>query len=158
MKVCPKCQARVDDNNIFCQVCGTNLENPGDIKADSVPLPEWDHSAEFDARDISENKVVAMLIYITGLWGALLYLAILWLLGKNRSDYLAFHVKENFKLALLEIVILIISLALCFTVLVPIIGAILECIIVILRIIAFVSVAKNEAKEVALIRNLGFLK
>ncbi|MCR5108188.1 MAG: zinc-ribbon domain-containing protein [Lachnospiraceae bacterium] len=156
MKTCPNCGAQVDDSNVFCHVCGTNIDNPQMVAKNIVP--EWDHTAEFDAKDISDNKVVAMLMYLTGLTGTLLYFAILWLIGKTGSEYLAFHVKENFKLSLIETIVLIISLFLCWTIIVPIAGVIFELVLMVVRVIAFVQVAKNEAKEVAIIRNFKFLK
>ncbi|MCR4739059.1 MAG: zinc-ribbon domain-containing protein [Lachnospiraceae bacterium] len=157
MKSCPNCHTEVDDSHVFCPVCGTNIDNPAQTPA-AIYKPDWDHTDEFDAKDVSDNKVVAMLMYLTGLTGALLYFAILWLIGKSKSDYLAFHVKENFKLSLVETLVVLISLLLCWTIIVPIAGVICELILCVVRIIAFVQCAKNESKEVAIIRGFNFLK
>ena len=158
MKTCPNCHTEVDDSNVFCPVCGTNIDNPGQQQVMVNYTPEWDHTAEFDAKDVSDYKVVAMLMYLSGLTGTLLFFAILWLIGKGKSEYLAFHVKENFKLSLVETLVVLISLLLCWTIIVPIAGFICAVILLVVRIIAFVQVAKNESKEVAVIRNFGFLK
>ncbi|MCR5735744.1 MAG: zinc-ribbon domain-containing protein [Lachnospiraceae bacterium] len=157
MKTCPNCHTEVDDSNVFCPVCGTNIDNPAQTALVSYK-PDWDHTAEFDAKDISDNKVVAMLMYLTGLTGALLYFAILWLIGKSKSEYLAFHVKENFKLSLVETLVALISIILCWTIIIPIAGLICEIILLVVRVICFVQCAKNESKEAAIIRGFKFLK
>ena len=52
----------------------------------------YDHTAEFDPKDISDNKVICMLIYLTGAIG--IFIA---LLASSTSQYVAFHVRQALK-------------------------------------------------------------
>lgn len=153
MKTCPKCSAQVPDENVFCHVCGTNVDNPN-----SVIIPEWDHTADFEADDVSNNKPVAMLMYLTGIPGTLLFVALLWFLGEAKSPYASFHARQNIAIGVVETLLGLLAIVLCWTFIVPIAAVICLCIIVVVRIICFVSVCKNEACEPPIIRSLKFLK
>ncbi|HAG69259.1 MAG TPA: hypothetical protein DCL38_04725 [Lachnospiraceae bacterium] len=158
MKICPGCGAKIADGNLFCHVCGMQLDNEaGQAEALKV-RPEWDHTDEFDPRDVHDNKVIAMIMYLSGLYGTLVCFAILWFVGKSKSNYLAFHVRENLKITLVNILLLLLGLVFVWTIIAPIAALVCAFIILILRFICFVQVAKNQSKEVAIIRNLGFLK
>ena len=77
MKNCPKCGKPFDDNVAFCDACGTPLNGaPAPVAAVPVVDPT-DHTAEFDPKDISENKVLAMVPYLMGWIGIIIALAIL---------------------------------------------------------------------------------
>ena len=67
MKSCPKCGAQMEDQAVFCANCGANYNNPYGAAAPVVP--EWDHTAEFDPKDVSDNKVIAMLVYLLSVVG-----------------------------------------------------------------------------------------
>ena len=81
MKICPVCNNSIPDDAVFCGNCGANTTaQPG---AYAVPpqqpympnfAPSYDHTAEFDAKDISDNKVIAMLAYLLGLVGVVIAL------------------------------------------------------------------------------------
>ena len=80
MKVCSKCGNNCPDGASFCNVCGSPLgaeaaqdsTNTQDAAQNAYQAPQQayayvdpsDHTAEFDAADISENKVLAMLPYL----------------------------------------------------------------------------------------------
>ena len=121
-------------------------------------IPDWDHTDEFDLKDVHDNKVVVMIMYLSGLYGTLICFAILWLLGKSRSDYLAFHVRENFKISLVNTLLGLIAVIFCWTVIIPILCGVMFLILLVIRFICFVGAARNQSKEVALIRNFGFLR
>ena len=158
MKICPKCGAQIEDNNIFCHVCGTNVDNPAaGAQAVVNTAPEWDHTAEFSPKDVHDNKVVAMIMYLSGLHGTLICFAILWLVGRSKSNYLAFHIRENFKISLINTLLLLFSLVFLWTIIIPVLACICSLILFIVRLICFVSVAKNQSKEVPILRNFGFL-
>ena len=72
MKSCPKCGAQMEDQAVFCANCGANYNNPYGAAAPVVP--EWDHTAEFDPKDVSDNKVIAMLVYLLSVVGILIAL------------------------------------------------------------------------------------
>ena len=113
----------------------------------------YDHTSEFDAKDISDNKVIAMLCYLMGPAGIVIAL-----LGSNRSDYAAFHVRQALKFTVVDILLVIIGLLLCWTVIVPIACGVFASVLWVVRIICFFSICKGKAKEPAIIRSFGFLR
>lgn len=120
MKTCPNCGAQMQDDSLFCTACGTRLEQQEQEQNQQEqqqqqsyrqqPMggyaytPPYDHTAEFDAKDISDNKVLAMLCYLTGTIGIIIAL-----LGSNRSAYAAFHVRQALKITVLNILLAIIG-------------------------------------------------
>lgn len=121
-----------------------------------APQPSYDpydHTAEFTTKDISENKVIAMLCYLMGTFGVILAL-----LGSHNSPYAAFHVRQALKFSVMNILLGIVALLLCFTVIVPILCAVLALVLLIVRIICFFSICNGKAKEPPIIRSFGFLR
>lgn len=116
-------------------------------------IPPYDHTAEFDAKDISDNKVIAMCVYLLSTVGVIIAL-----LASHDSKYAAFHVRQGLKMTVLTILIALVSGILCWTVIVPIAGGVCAVIIFVLRIICFFQVCSGKAVEPAIIRSLGFLK
>ena len=131
MKSCPKCGAQMEDQAVFCANCGANYNNPYGAAAPVVP--EWDHTAEFDPKDVSDNKVIAMLVYLLSVVGILIAL-----LSQN-SPYVSFHVRQALKLLVVE-------------------TGIFYAVLWVVKIICFVSICKGEAKEPVIIRSFTFLK
>lgn len=88
MKTCPNCHAQLDDNAIFCTACGTQFgavppqQNAIPPQQNAVPpqpafapaYDPYDHTAEFDPKDISDNKVFAMICYLMGFIGIIVAL------------------------------------------------------------------------------------
>ena len=164
MKICPKCGAQLDDNATFCTVCGIALggaPNPQQPQPQPQPMYQqpmpaydpYDHTAEFDPKDISDNKVVAMLLYLLGAAGIVIAL-----LMNNSSKYIAFHLRQALKFLAVETLLIIIGALLSFTIIVPIAAGVCFAIIFVLKIICFFQICKGKAKEPAIIRSLGFLK
>ena len=148
---CPGCGAQVEDGTVFCPQCGNNLSNPG---APAAPiLPPYDHTMEFEAKDVSDNKVYAMLVYLMGIIGVIIAL----LAGKD-SPYAQFHIREGIKLTVVNILLAICAAVLCWTFIVPIAAGIAMVIVFVLRVIAFFQICNGKAVEPAIIRNFGFLK
>lgn len=163
MSVCPICHSQVPPESNYCTMCGNRLPDEPDSspKQSSVyqnycqptPVPDpWDHTAEFDAKDISENKLFAMLMYLTSIVGIIFAL-----LGAKDSAYVQFHLKQNLKLLIVEVLLSLIGCLLAFTFIVPIAAGVCGVICVVLHIIAFFHVCGNKAKEPAIIRGLKFL-
>lgn len=148
MKYCVKCGTQCDDQAVACPNCG----NPFEVAA-AKPVDAKDHTADFDAKDISENKVVAMLPYLMGIIGILVSA----ILAKD-SPYVSFHVKAALKFTVVEALLLIVTAVLCWTFIVPIAASICLIIIFVLRIIAFVQICQGKAKDPAIIGSFGFLK
>ncbi|MBO6230337.1 MAG: zinc-ribbon domain-containing protein [Ruminiclostridium sp.] len=110
----------------------------------------YDHTSEFDPKDISDNKVYAMATYMLSVIGVVIAL-----LASRDSAYLKFHVRQAMKLQISEI--------LCtFLMIVPFLGWIAApiclLIITVLQIIAFFQVCGGKAKEPAIIRSFPFMK
>ena len=171
MKICPNCNAQMDDTAAFCTKCGAKIENaqqpnPGNgNQGQAAPnyAPQqpqyapiynpYDHTAEFDRKDISDNKVFCMLVYLAGWIGIIIAL----LVG-NSSPYTAFHVRQALKINIVTTLMTIATLLLFWTIIVPIAYAVMVVVFFVIDIICFFQVCSGKAVEPAIIRNLNFLK
>lgn len=145
MKFCPNCKTTYDDSANVCGQCGgplTYVPNP--------VVDEKDHTAEYDPRDISENKVLAMVPYLLGVIGIIIAL-----LAAGSSPFTAFHVKQALKIEVCGVLA-------CIVAIIPIIGWIFTTIalliLVVVSIICFFNVCKGKAKEAPIVSSFGFLK
>ena len=145
MKFCSKCGTQLEDNVTFCSNCGFQFDSSVSVSNDP-----FDHTAEFDAKDISDNKVIAMLPYLMGVLGLIVAI-----LMANTSKYVQFHVRTVFKFTVVEALLVFVNI-------IPILGQIAYVvgmlICVVLRIIAFFQICGGKAKDPAIISSLGFLK
>ena len=151
------------------------------------PVQNWDHTNEFDAKDVSENKAVAMLVYLLGFLGIIIAL-----LAGTTSPYAAFHVRQGLKFVVLDTLIAIVAF-LFFLIMIPFttgsllsglsgygygggvdlggfaaiggFGAIVylllgafSLVLAVVKIICFFSICKGEAKEPPIVRAFGFLR
>jgi len=146
--ICSRCGSEIQEGKSFCGNCGASVN--GNIPPYVDP---YDHTEEFEKSDVSENKVYCMLPYLMGILGSVATV----FLAKD-SAYAKFHIKESVKLAVVETLLGLISALLCWTIIIPILGGICVIILFVLRIICFFQVCGGKAKEVAIIRSLGFLK
>ncbi len=147
MKICQKCHLSFDDSANVCPQCGEQLI----YIPNQAPIQDTtDHTHEFTAEDISQNKVLAMIPYLMGWIGIIIAL-----LAVNNSAYVAFHVKQALKLQVCSIL----SAVLCI---VPLLGAIAfgvcAIIIFVLTIMGFFNVCGGKAKELPIISGFKFLK
>ena len=115
--------------------------------------PGWDHTDEFKAEDISRNKVTAMAAYMLGAIGVVIAV----LAGKD-SPYADVHMRQGLKIAIVEAVLAVISVLLCWTLIVPGAAAVCMVILMVVRLICFVSVCKGRAVEPPILRSFGFLR
>ena len=186
MSFCPNCGTALNENAAVCPSCGfplnstgqkgttqpnTNPMQGGPTPMQSSPTPRQggfqggpgfnqpymtdptDHTPEMDPKDISENKVVAMLPYLMGFIGIIICA----LLSKE-SKYAAFHVRQALKLEVCSSLLVIVSVLLIWTLIVPLAGLICSVILFVVRIIGFFGVANGKAKELPIVKGLGFLK
>ena len=180
MKICPNCKNQLPDDASFCTACGTKFApNPGPAPANGGPMPNqmppqyrgpvqnqmppymqappafdpYDHTAEFDPKDISDNKVISMLVYLMGWIGIIIAL-----LASNNSPYASFHVRQALKFVVVNTLCSLLSVVLCWTFIVPIAYAIFAVVLFVIKIICFFQICGGKAKEPAIIRSLGFLK
>ena len=107
MKTCPNCNVQLDDAATFCANCGARISEsaqaqPQYTQNTAVP-PQgdpYDHTAEFDPQDISDNKVFAMLGYLLGTVGIIIAL-----LASRKSPFTMFHVRQALKFTVVNILI-----------------------------------------------------
>ncbi len=148
MKNCPNCGNVCEDTVAFCNKCGSPLNGGAPYQAAPAYDPA-DHTAEFEKSDISQNKVLAMIPYLMGWIGIVIAL-----LAVNNSKYVAYHVKQALKLQVVSTISVVLNI-------VPLLGtlAFVACavFIVVLNIIGFFQVCNGKAKELPLIKKLGFL-
>ena len=140
MKFCTKCGTQCEDNAVACPNCGEKMVVSG----------VTDHTAEFNAKDISDNKVVAMLPYLLGVVGLIVAILL-----ANTSEYVRFHVRTALKFTVVQALLVFVNISPFLGWLVYIVCTI---IIVVLKLIAFFQVCKGQAKDPAIISSLGFLK
>lgn len=176
MKICPKCGVQNDDTALFCEICGAQLAAPAAPNAYPNPhynpapytyADPYDHTAEFDPKDISDNKVISMLVYLMGWIGIVIAL-----LASSHSKYAAFHVRQALKFTVVSILsslatvcLVLVGALFYMTVIIPIIAAvaalalvIMQIVLGVIQIICFFQICKGKAKEPAIIRSLKFLK
>ena len=153
MAFCSNCGKPLPENAPFCEHCGAPA-------GQSIPVPYMqpyvdpaDHTSEFDPTDISENKVYAMSAYLLSVVGVLIAL-----LAAPGSKYAAFHARQSLKLQLVTVLVGILSVVLCWTVIVPIAGGICCAILLVIKIICFFQVCSGKAKDAPIVGKLGFLK
>lgn len=152
MKNCPNCGTQLGDEASFCSNCGASFGTQPPF-AQNPYLDPYDHTAEFDPKDISDNKVFAMVVYLLGTIGVLIAL-----LASHSSKYAMFHVRQALKFTVTEILMVICAALLCWTVVAPILAAIMCVVFLVIKIICFFGVCSGKAKEPAIIRSLGFLR
>lgn len=122
-------------------------------RAPKHPKNEFDHTLDYKAEDISENKVLAILIYLTGVLGILLAVFI-----ARDSEYVKFHIREGLKLFAAEVIVSFAAAILCWTIIVPIVGGIALIALMVIAVICFVRVCMDEVREVPIICKLRFLR
>lgn len=142
------------DNATSCPACGTSTAPQNPTAAPVNTVDPFDHTAEFSAKDISDNKVVSMLVYLMGVVGIIIAA----LVGGNSSPYVAFHIRQSLKFLATEALMGIAMGLLCWTILVPVAGVIMFIVFYVLKIICFFQICAGQAKEPAIIRSLKFLK
>lgn len=167
MKNCPNCNTQCDDQVQFCPGCGFSFQQTPPPPAYAAPAPvvdPFDHTAEFDAKDISDNKVISMLVYLMGAIGIIIAL-----LASNNSAYAGFHVRQALKITVIEILAPI-ALAVCAVInIIPFLGwlvfvlvmiayGVLSVALLVAKIIAFLNICKGKAVEPIIVRNISFLK
>lgn len=158
MKICPKCGAQLDDSAVFCSGCGMQFQAPQSSYTPpqqpyTAPVMPYDHTAEFDPKDVSENKVIAMLVYLLGVVGIIIAL----LIGDS-SPYAGFHLRQALKFVVIETLTGLVAALLCWTIIVPLAAGIFMVVLWVIKIICFFQICDGKAVEPAIIRNFNFLK
>ncbi len=159
MAFCPKCGAQVEDGVKACPTCGANLEEKVDVSAKVTELTNTaDITETLDPNDIQNNKVMAILAYLS-------WLVLIPLFAAKDSAFARFHVKQGLLLAICEIIV-----AVVFTILNTILGqifivwvilAIIQWIInigfFVLSIMGIINAAQGKAKELPIVGKIKIL-
>jgi len=219
MKICPNCNAQLDDGLAFCTNCGMRFavpQQPAQPAPQAAPqyapfqpqaapqyapvqpqpapqaapqyapvqpqaAPQYaqqpyaqqgyaqpgyapqpapapikdpaDHTDEFDAEDVSENKVVALTAYLLGMVGIVLAAII-----AKDSKYVKFHIRQVLKFQVTFILLALVACILAITVIVPLAAGIFALVLGIIELITIVRVMKGKSVEPAIIKKLPFLK
>jgi Predicted membrane protein len=151
-------QYQQDQQNNFQQIIPINntQQNQGTKNQKGNRNQNTDYSANFDSKDISENKVSAMAAYLLGPVGIIIALLI-----ARDSAYTAFHVRQALKLTVCSVALEIIAAILALFGMIPLVGIIFKLVLVIiciiwlgvlvLRLIAIAQVCDGEAREPAIV-------
>lgn len=172
MSFCSKCGAKIADGSKFCPSCGNATEAP---VAPQQPTPAPQQAAPttppppspaptateggFDAKDIEQNKVMAILSYL----GILVLIPIL---GAKESPYARYHANQGLILciaailysiaySILSTIILAISWRLYW--LVSILGF-AGLVFAVLCVLGIINAANGQAKELPVIGKYRILK
>lgn len=100
MAFCTRCGKELEENAAFCSGCGAAV---GQSKGDSEAKQKFDalfespdHTAEFDAQDISDNRSISIFSYIS-------WLVLVPLIGRAHSSRFArFHANQGLMLAIVS--------------------------------------------------------
>ena len=143
MAFCPNCGAQIPDGAPVCPNCGTALGG-------AAYVDPTDHTAEFTAQDISDNKVFAMASILISSIGI-----IITLLAAQKSEYAMFYARQALKLMICQVLCLLLFI---IPILGWIAGGICLLVIFVLKVICFFNICKGKAKEVPIVNGFGFLK
>lgn len=153
MKICTHCGIHLADDAAFCPNCGVQCSAQPPQSGPYYPAMPYDHTAEYDAQDIADHKVLCMPVYLMGILGL-----IITLLARSDSPYIKFHVKQGIKLAVLENLLVLAAGALALTLIVPLLAGILLLALIVIRVICFIKVCGGKAVEPPLVRSFEFLR
>lgn len=149
MKICPMCGNHIDDNAKFCSVCGAKTENKSESSASQKKFEDYvndftntaDTSAQFTPEDINQNKVMAILSYLS-----LLFLVPL--LAAKESPFARYHANQGILLFIVQVV----GVALTSIPYVGwIAGALINIFTTVLMIIGILNAYNGKAKELPII-------
>lgn len=131
MKYCPHCGAEIAEGVRFCPVCGKELVPP--VKATPV----------FEAQDVEENKILAMLGYLT--------MGILPMVGCRNSAFAMHHVNQALWLFIGELLC-------CLVMIIPVLGWIIGCVgtmvLLIFTIMGIVRALKGSGEYLPFVAKL----
>ena len=135
MKYCPHCGAEIADDVRFCPTCGKETVVTT-AAADPV----------FDAQDIADNRMLAMLGYLS--------MGILPMLGCRNSAYAMHHVNQALWIFIGSMLCSLAAGILAFTVIIPILGGIALIVLFVFEIIGIVRALKGSGKPLPFIEKL----
>ena len=167
MKFCTNCGESLEEDAQVCPKCGTpvgaanatpNMQQPTQPYA-AAPgyqpmyvVDPTDHTGEMDPADIADNKILAIAIYVLS-WAGM----IIALLAARDSKFVGFHLREVLRLLVLESLVAIVALVLCWTIIVPVLAGVFGIVLFVVQIIGFVNACNGKAKELPIVHAFKFL-
>ena len=156
MANCVKCNAELAEGTKFCPACGAN-QAPEAAQTQAQPdLADKimginntaDTTADYDKKDIEDNKLMAVLAYLGILFLVPLFAA-------KESMFAQFHTNQG-------IIMAIVGFANCILAMIPILGWIAAPLIglchLALTVLGIVNVCTGKAKELPIIGKYKILK
>lgn len=113
-----------------------------------APPAPTDFTHTFDSEEVAKNKVFATGSYLLGFIGIVIAL-----LAAKDSEYVKFHVRESMKIQVLFALLGLVTVLLCWTIIVPILGCIAMVVLGVIEIICMVRAMMGQSKKVPLIGN-----
>lgn len=155
----------MDNNAMFCTSCGTPWTPPagpvpgqggyqdqgGYAYGAGYAMP-YDHTSEFTAEDVRDNKVFCLIVYLIGIPGIIIAM-----LAASSSPFVGFHVRQALKITVVSTLTAIVSAVLCWTIIIPIAGVVFIGVLSVIRIICFFRICSGKAIEAPIVRSIGFL-
>jgi len=167
MAICKKCGLNIEDDIKICPHCGETTDFAEEPKAQQNSFSEKvanlnntaDTTSEYDANDIAQNKVLAVIAYFG-------ILCLIPAFAAKDSKFARFHANQGIVLmiaciawaiasSIINAIILAISWKLYF---ITSIISFLSIIFAILAIIGIINAANGKAKELPLIGKIKILK
>lgn len=168
MAKCPKCNAELADDAKFCTACGEKLEAAAQPQQPIPEAPKTEAEApkaetaaasaaaatsntlqdlnntpditdQFDAADINDNKVMAILCYL----GWLILIPLI----ASKSRYVKFHANQG----------LILFIA-GFLSIIPLVGWVISIVAFILAILGIINAVNGRAKQLPIIGKFSLIK
>lgn len=143
MAFCRYCGAPMDDNVRFCANCGNVVDGGGAAARNA------DHTAEYDALDVSETKYLSLFCYLG------IFFAIFALVAKPHSQFVRYHANQGLVLTLL-------GFACGIVMIVPVLGwiagAVGSIFSVVCVIIGIINCCKGKAKELPIIGRITIFR
>lgn len=113
-----------------------------------APPAPTDFTHTFDSEEVATNKIFATGSYLLGFIGIVIAL-----LAAKDSEYVKFHVRESMKIQVLFALLGLVTVLLCWTIIVPILGCIAMVVLGVIEIICMVRAMMGQSKKVPLIGN-----
>lgn len=189
MPFCTNCGKEINEETKFCPSCGNavaenggvtqNQETQGQSTAYTVPPTEdfsaklnkladtEDKTAEFDSTDISDNKVFAILSYIS-------ILVLVPILAAPNSKFARFHANQGLVLLIAELAYGVISsvikgvlklvfrvLPFWFSAVYTLLSFVIGClglVFLVFAVIGIINAANGKAKELPIVGKITLLK
>lgn len=163
MAFCGKCGNKLEEGVKFCSQCGTSTvpsnENPAQQSRIHNLSNTADSTAEFDARDIENNKVMAVLAYLS-------WLVLIPLLAAKDSKFARYHTNQGLILAIAEVIYgiayfilstILLSISWYLYFIISIIG-LFGLVFLVLAVIGIINAVNGKAKELPIIGKYKILK